>query len=462
MMTRALLLVLLLLVSLPPSAQTDAVSQQPAPTVEEAIAASHVPRQLLQVANTAVKRGEAAIAIKAMERLVAIRPYNQLYGLQLAALYAENEALSKAFERLVVLQESGMAADLEGVPGLDNLRQYPLYEYLQEKMLEANEPHGAANSTLSLQDADFAPTGLAYKDGELFLASLRTGEVMQVSSEGEPRSVLTEQQGRALGAISALAMAADGASLWASVNDLPQHIGHEAQQPKAAQLVRLSLSGEVLERIALPAGSENAQLAGLAVASDGTVYIGDQARASVYRARSGDERMALIGAAPRLTSLRAITLVNEERHLLMADYALGLFLLDLETREPTVVRSSPKLNLGGIEHLSSQGQDVVAIQPGHSPSRVLRLKMSNDFSIVETALVQAKALPELAYPMRGVFTEDSYVLVANSYLPQLQAGGTFAPGERAAPQLMRLPKLVEFPQTPGATTPDSAESGSTP
>ena len=424
------------------------------PDISEAIAASHNPSQLLRVANAAVTRDQPDIAIQAMERLVEIRPHHQGYALQLVALHAQINNLSQAFDRLYKLSEQGMAAELDAVPGLDAMRQYPLYGHIRDAMLEANDPVG--NSTLAavLQRDDFSASAVEVDGDRFFVASLRTGEVISLNADGQATPLVDAEAGRSLGSVAGIALDPGGEHLWLAVNDLPQHVGHNPEAQSAPMLVRIDFSGDVVRRVSLPEADVPGQLADLVVASDGTVYAVDQRHAAIYRAAADDEQAELIGSAPRLTSLRALVLADEEQKLIVADYALGLMTLDLSSMQPGLIAASETLNLGGIESLAISDRVLMAVQPGFSPERILRLELDESFSVVSRGVVQAKALPEFMYPMRGSISNGQFVFVANSYLPILGVGGEYPEGEeRAGVKLMTVP--IEAVQREGQDTPES-------
>ena len=425
----------------------DEPSQSSRPDLSEAISASHNPSQLLQVANAAVARDQLDIAIQAMNRLVEIRPYHQGYALQLVALHAQANDLSNAFDRLYKLSEQGMAADLDAIPGLDSMRQYPLYAHIRDAMKEANDPVGKLSQVAQLDRDDFSASSVAMVGEHYIVGSIRTGEVISVSESGETRVLVDAEAGRQLGSVSAMVPTADGEHLWLAVNDLAQHLGHDPADVSPPTLVKINLDGEVLRRVSLPQAEQPGQLADIEVATDGTVYAVDQRHAAIYRAAIDAEQAELIGSAPRLTSLRAVTLVDDERKLIVADYSLGLIAMDLSTMQPSMLAASENLNLGGIESLAASGQVLMAVQSGFSPERILRLELDEAFNVVARGVVQAKAHPEFMYPMRGQIHAEQFIFVANSYLPLLGNAGEYAEGvERGSVSLMATP--LEAAQAP--------------
>ena len=66
----------------------------------------------------------------------------------------------------------------------------------------------------------------------------------------------------------------------------------------------------------------------------------------------------------------------------------------------------------------SYGNDLIAIQNGIQPNRVVRLKMSNNGTTVESIQVLEINHPSFGEPTLGVVNQDTLFFVANSPVSQ--------------------------------------------
>lgn len=82
--------------------------------------------------------------------------------------------------------------------------------------------------------------------------------------------------------------------------------------------------------------------------------------------------------------MRGLALSDDGDTLYFADYALGLFGADLKSATGFAVNHDPaRLVLGGIEGLFYYQGNLIAIENGMSPKRVVRLALSKDGRSIE-------------------------------------------------------------------------------
>jgi hypothetical protein len=74
-------------------------------------------------------------------------------------------------------------------------------------------------------------------------------------------------------------------------------------------------------------------------------------------------------------SLQGVVLSPDGRSLLVADYGSGLWKINLADRKVTPVATPPGVTLFGVDGLYRHGADVIAVQNGIRPARILRLSL---------------------------------------------------------------------------------------
>jgi hypothetical protein len=80
-------------------------------------------------------------------------------------------------------------------------------------------------------------------------------------------------------------------------------------------------------------------------------------------------------------------------------------------------------SLLGISFMTRYGNDLVAIQTGFNPDKVLRLHMSDDWSEVKSVDVVLRSDTQLSQPTQGVMDGDMFVFVAKSQWDALDGQG---------------------------------------
>jgi hypothetical protein len=79
----------------------------------------------------------------------------------------------------------------------------------------------------------------------------------------------------------------------------------------------------------------------------------------------------------------------------LADYANGLFTVDLATGIINALTPPAGRTLLGIDGITAVGAGIVAVQNGVEPQRVVRINLTPDFDAVSGIEVLAAALPNL-------------------------------------------------------------------
>ena len=142
---------------------------------------------------------------------------------------------------------------------------------------------------------------------------------------------------------------------------------------------------------------------------------------------------------PPFVNPQGIILTPDEKKLLMADYLKGLFLIDLQTKQVQEIAAPGNTTLLGIDGIYRAGPDVIAVQNGIRPNRVVRMKLSDDYSKVEKLEVLEANNPVFDEPTLGVVVGDRFYFIANSQWGAIDAKGQLAPAEKLRdPIILRL------------------------
>jgi hypothetical protein len=135
-------------------------------------------------------------------------------------------------------------------------------------------------------------------------------------------------------------------------------------------------------------------------------------------------------AARNLVSLRGISVSDNSRFVYAADYEMGILRLDVEQGEAILLGHGETLNLGGIEGLEYVDGDLIIIQSGIRPQRIMRLELDDEGSAVSNVAPVVVAQEWFDYPSYGTLVDGELVFFANS-LGQL-------PGRQVEPRPIRL------------------------
>lgn len=356
---------------------------------------------------------------RATEKLHGLRPYNQDFMTHLVKAYAKKGDNSRAFNMMLTMQQQGLTQDWDDIAETESLRQYNLYNHLNTLMKEAGQSFGSAR-TFSVLDSDIAmPEALAFDkaSGRLFLGSARDGRILHTTDGKQWEEFSSPRKHGELMAVFDLDIDAERGHLWVATGAAPHFRGFRAADQGRTALLKFDLeSGELLDvHRVVPDG--NVRLLGsLAIAADGTVFAADTLVPTIFRLIPGERHPQRFFNHENFTSLRGLALSGDDERLYVADYELGVLIVDTREQGRAWKLAVPEtLNEGGIDGLYWWDNHLITIQNGIAPQRILRLQLGDDGLGVTAVAPLVAALPEFDTPTFGTLVDNTLYFLAGSH-----------------------------------------------
>ncbi|HEY0627047.1 MAG TPA: SMP-30/gluconolactonase/LRE family protein [Allosphingosinicella sp.] len=184
-------------------------------------------------------------------------------------------------------------------------------------------------------------------------------------------------------------------------------------------------------RLPLPAAGE-AGPNDIAAARDGTLYVSDMVTGAIYRCRPGCSAPETFVTPRTLRSAHGMAVSQDQKRLYVADFRYGLASVDLATGQVSQVAAPSDMMLDGIDGLFAYDGDLIGIQGGTFPARIVRLSLSRDGRRVERLRVLERANPAWGEPTLGTIAGNRLLYVANAQWERYGPGG--APTGNGAPE----------------------------
>lgn len=429
----------------------DEASETPdvAPEGSAAPRAVSVP-QLRQIANKTYAEKNYPVFLQAVSGLHQLRPWNSNYMSYVVIGNALMDNKAGAYEMMLKMQQQGLAADFNSTDDTVSIRGTEAYEYINDLMVRAANPVGSADLEVTLPEAIATASDIAWDSTrEAFLVSDPVrGAIYRVARDGESSELISANEENGLWAIYGLAIDVENNRLWISSAASREFAALTETDAGRSALFEFSLDElELVKKYPVPADGRRHALGAIAQLGNGDIYAIDSVIPMIYRLEAGAERLGAFAASADNVYLRDITVSDDDTRLYLADYELGITVLDLVGKQAAKVTGPPTLNFGGIEALEYWNGHLVMTQSGIDPQRVLRLKLSPDGASVEDVAPLAVAQPFFDHPGSGTMLDGSLWFLANSY--GLQNRGTPQPigiattSVETAPDLM-APDLEKF------------------
>ena len=389
-------------------------------------------------------------------RLVELRPHSGWFALDHAAGFALEGDKSSTYDALLKLHATGWGFRLADDPRFEKVHGTEVWDYIVGKFEENLQPKGEGRVSLTLPADDLMIEALSWdpKRKQFLVGSVRRAGVYLVAEDGKLKPFIRGDDGNQLWGVYDLAVDAERDRLWVSTMASPMTEDLDgADYGRAAVLAFELSSGKLVSRHEPPRDGRAYYFPALALSSDGKVFAADSLNRTIWRVEESGLRAVVENS--RLTRVRALAVSKDGKSLYVADYATGLFGIEIASGKPFAVGFMRNTSLFGIESLYAIPGGLVAVQNAVSPPRVVTLKMTPDGRNVAQLLVVDAAQPAFTGLTRGVLVGDRLHLIANtqrgrySPLGRVIDGATLEPVKIWTSDLTRPQALPERPMSAG-------------
>ena len=391
-------------------------------------------REAYAEAVAAWRAGDRPRFLASIERADALRPGHPGILYALASARAMNADARAAVATLRRLADMGLAYDPAADGDFADLAADPGFAEVAARLAANGRPVGQADTAFTLPWRDFVPEGLARDpvSADVFVSGVHARRVVRVGSDGRAETFVD-------GLWSALGLAVDEERriLWIGTAAMPETSGADSSELGRGAVVGVDLdSGRRVAELPLPDDGRPHVPGDLSLAPDGTLFVSDGAAGVVWVRRPGSTSLEMLTGPDRLVSPQGSVLSADGRTLWLADYSLGLLAVDPATGEARQVARPENAALLGIDALLRHGSDLIAIQNGVRPARVLRIRLDGERVASWEAI--AAALPEFEEPTGAFLDAERLWLVANSHWDRFEGGRLRDPEALSPPLVLRI------------------------
>jgi sugar lactone lactonase YvrE len=337
---------------------------------------------------TAYKAGDFKAAEPAFDTALANAPQRSAVLYYLSAAAARNGERAKA---LLLLDRYARMGGTKDVAAADfaSLATSPGFRTAEARVANNRRALCACSIVFQGTSEPFIAEGLAPDGKRLLLSSVAQRRIVAIA-DGRETDFVTQLPD----AYSPFGMVADAKrnTLWVSAASVPQ--GGSADTDKSA-LIAYDLATGSLRKI-YPA-SGKLDFGDIALAPDGAVYVSDSLEGSLFRLLPGAAELERVGPAGMFSSAQGMAVSTDSKQLLVADYEMGLFRVDLQTQQMKAVRIPQTLTTLGIDGLAHfPDGSFVATQNGIAAPRIIRFRLTADWSALRSLTTLATNAPPIA------------------------------------------------------------------
>lgn len=366
--------------------------------------------------------------VGAAERTLKARPGYPGALFNLALAQALNSNASSSLATLHTLLEKGIDFGADEMDQFVALRDLPGWTAYKTAIEALYVPVGSADAVLQLDDGKFVPEGVAVgADGSLYLGSIFRGALYRGSE------ILSDRQGH--WSVFGMRFHEDG-SLWFASAAVGQQDGVTEELGRTG-LFRLNVeTGEISHSAELPQ-SDSEQLLGDLVIQGDSVFTTDSLTGAVYRYDIDTDEYDAVLERGALGSPQGLVLDATGEYLYVADYIGGLYRVALDNGSMTRLELPGSVTDYGIDGLYRHNNELIAIQNGIRPHRVMAFRLSTDGLAIEATRTLASNLEAFDEPTLGTIHGDDFYFVANSHWNRFDAENNLPDG-LSGPIILKL------------------------
>lgn len=389
--------------------------QKAAALTEEQIRQSHDLTALSTLAQLYNTQGDTQHLLWTMQRVGELMPNSGDLKLQLAMAYAKAGDKTKAYDTLLHMQVQGFGYDIAKDPRFEPIHGTRVWDYLVANLAANAKQFGEGSVAFELPKGDHLFNALAWdaKRKQLLVGSEREGKVLLADEHGKLGDFIAADTANGLWGVDALGVDNTRGKLYVASAASLRFKGFNKDNAGKAGIFEFDLaSGKFLKKYILPQGDGAHVLTSIVVGKDGVVYAADGPRRVIFKLEGSALKSIVVN--PRLTGITGLALTDDGKTLYIADYAMGIFGFDLTKAAAFELGYDPsKLVLGGIDSMYWYDGNLVVVESGMVPRRVLRVKPSDDGHSIVTVMPLDVAQPAFENLGQAAVAGDNLYFVAN-------------------------------------------------
>ena len=365
---------------------------------------------------------------------------------------------AEAIKWLEKYAATGLTFEIAKDPNLKTLLDEAAGQKVAAQMKENSKPVTNAERVCSLSQADIMPEDIAYvkSSGSFIVSSIQRHSLYRVTlpKAGSKECAMEELRlpdDAKRWPTMAVSFDPTRRALWVTASAMPGFSGFPKEDSGKAQLMEVDpANGKVLHRFDPPT-SGPVVLGDMSVAVDGTVYVTDSVGGGVYRLRGDLQTAKLEKIADGLFSPQTPALARDGKRLFIADYSMGIAVIDLPasgtTAKVSYLPHPENFAVVALDGLYLDGDSLIGIQNGTEPLRIVRFKLNHAQTEITAADVIEQASERMGDPTHAVPVDGWFYVSANVGWSKVDdETGKLKDGEKFTP-----PVLLRFPaQSPSA------------
>lgn len=402
-----------------------------------------------QAARTAYKGGNVAEFVSNLEQALSLKPNHPRLMYNLAAGYAAKARYSEALGMLGQVAATGMVYPAAKSPSFAVLRDSSAFkaqfEKLAQRFAESAKPTNSSTEAFRLAEKGLITESVAYDPQEkaFYVGSVHKRKIVKVAANGTATDFSKPHDG--LWSVLGMKVDAKLRKLWVCTTAFPQMVGFDSTlKGRAAVSVYDLKTQKIAHRYYAPNDGQPHAFGDLVLhPKTGVAFVSDSESPTIFMVdeKSGTLQPWLKSDVTTLTSLQGLDFSPDGKTLFAADYSNGIFTIDVTKKTLLNLPTPDSCIVSGTDGLYCFKGNLVGIQNGTNPQRVVRYRLNNAQSRIEGIEILEANHPDFEEPTLGVIVGGDLYYVANSQWEKVNEKGAAAPEADWKPHVILKRKL---------------------
>jgi hypothetical protein len=283
----------------------------------------------------------------------------------------------------------------------------------------------------TLREKGFIPESVAYdpKTKTFYLGSVYKRKIVAIDQSGAAKDFATESAG--LWSVMGMKVDAERRLLWVCTAAHLQMSNYNPEENGNSAILKFDLqTGKLVKKYLLANKPKAHWLGDLVLNSAGEVFASDSISPAVYVIRRDRDELELFLENKDFVSLQGLAFAKGEKVLFLADYSNGIFAIDVASHKVTRLPGPSDATLLGIDGLYHHRGNLIAVQNGVNPMRVIQVVLNPEMNRIEGVETLEANNPVFDEPTLGVLDKDSFYFIANSQWGAIDKNGQLASADK--------------------------------
>jgi sugar lactone lactonase YvrE len=286
------------------------------------------------------------------------------------------------------------------------------FKKLQEIQLELLKPIIHSDTAFIIRNRTLHIEAIAKASSETFYCtSIHKRKIIKVDENGNASDFTVEGQD-GLAAVFSVKIDSKRNILWATSSPIPEMNGYDSTLKSAVFKYDLK-TGRFIKKF-FPVNGHGNVFGDLVLSKNGEVYVSDSKNNTIFKLNQKQGILEHYFSSELFINLQGIAFDKQGQSLFIADYAKGIFKLDMASKALQLLNKEFDLSLQSIDGLTYYNGSLIAIQNAITPMRVTRFYLNkSENTLVKYDFID-KAHPAFNEPTNGCIYGNEFYYIANS------------------------------------------------